>query len=333
MIDLHLHLDGSLTASEICFLAEQQKIELPANTPEALQPYLTASDCRDLTDYLKCFDIPLSVLQTPAAVEYAVTALLYRLRHMMYAEIHFAPQLHTKRGMSQGEAVAAAIRSLRNAEQIKRADLMGSGLILCLMRGADNWDANIETVAVAERYLGKGVCAVDLAGAEALYPTADYVNIFSELDKRGVPFTIHAGEAAGPDSIWAALSCGAKRIGHGVRCVEDPMLMEELARRKTVLELCPSSNVQTKAVKSIEEFPIKEILACGIPATINTDNMTVSSTTINRELDLLRRSCGLTRDEERRLMLNAAAASFQPGEEKRYLELRFNRRWMHGWRE
>ena len=179
------------------------------------------------------------------------------------------------------------------------------------MRGGEE-AANRETVAVAAHFLGKGVCAVDLAGAEALYPTQEYQPLFAYAQSLGVPFTLHAGEAAGPESVWQALELGAARIGHGVRAGEDPRLVEELARRRVPLELCPTSNLQTKAVPDLARFPLKEYLAQGVAATVNTDNMTVSRTTLAQELASLR----LSPQERRAVLLHSAEAAFLPPAQK-----------------
>jgi adenosine deaminase len=141
----------------------------------------------------------------------------------------------------------------------------------------------METVECAKRYYGNKVCALDLAGAEGLFPTELYEEVFKKASKYDIPFTIHAGEAAGPESIRKALSYGAARIGHGVRCVEDEALMEELAKKEIPLEVCPTSNMQTKVFGSVNEYPLKTILARGVHATLNTDNMTVSGTDLARE--------------------------------------------------
>lgn len=328
MIDLHLHLDGSLTAAEVCFLAQEQGIQMPADKPGSLRRYLTApGDCRDLNTYLKCFDIPLQVLQTAESIHYAVSSLIYRLakQRLLYAEIRFAPQLHTKKGLSQKAVVCAALDGLKKSKQHLATEI-GIGMILCMMRGRDNDGENMETVRLAEKYLGDGVCAVDLAGAESLYPTKNYKSIFSMVQERRIPYTIHAGEADGPESIQTALSFGAKRIGHGVRSVEDDALLTQIVQEEIVLELCPSSNLQTKAVKDISEFPVKTFLSRGIAATINTDNMTVSDTTLEKEYQLLESGCGITAEEERQLLLNAANAAFLTPVKRRQLSWRVAKR-------
>ena len=232
---------------------------------------------------------------------------------MLYAEIRFAPQLHTKKGVSQERVVQAALLGMQEA-------LAGSffrcKLILCCMRGADNHEENLLTVRTAAAFLGRGVAAVDLAGAEALYPTADFTDVFGFARELGVPFTIHAGEADGPESIEAALDFGASRIGHGVRAAEKPELLERLREQRIPLEMCPTSNVQTKAVPSLSRHPVLEFLRQGLCVTVNTDNMTVSDTTIEKEFGLLSRELGMTAEERKKLLLNAADAAFLTSEER-----------------
>ena len=179
------------------------------------------------------------------------------------------------------------------------------------MRGDRTHAANMETVRTAAKYLGKGVAAADLAGAEGLYPTRDFEEEFTLAGSLGVPFTIHAGEADGPESIRAALKFGAARIGHGVRAIEDGELMEELAGRGTILEMCPTSNLQTKAVKRLSDYPLREYLRRGIKATVNSDNMTVSDTWVGREFGLLFREYALTEEEACQLRKNAEEAVFR----------------------
>ena len=152
--------------------------------------------------------------------------------------------------------------------------------------------------------------AVDLAGAEALYPTDDYEEEFRYARSLGIPFTIHAGEADGAKSIWKALEFGAARIGHGVRAIEDEELMEELKRQGCALEMCPSSNLQTKAVGSLSEYPLRKYLEHGIKVTVNSDNMTVSDTWVGKEFALLSQEYGLTKEEAGKLLENAEWAAF-----------------------
>ncbi len=316
MIDLHLHFDGSLLPRTVLELAQEQNIALPASDPDELKLFLCApSDCGSLNEYLEKFDLPLLVLQTKEAVRKAMYVLTSSLKEqgLLYAEIRFAPQLHTKKGMTQEETVKAAIQGMQEA---LAGSFFKAKLILCCMRGADNREENLLTVRTAAAFLGRGVAAVDLAGAEALFPTEDFAEVFALAKELGVPYTIHAGEADGPESIWAALRMGASRIGHGVRACEDKELMEVLRERQIPLEMCPSSNVQTKAVPSFEEHPVLDYLRRGLLVTVNTDNMTVSDTTEEREYRLLSQRLGMTKEEHKKLLLNAADAAFLTAEER-----------------
>lgn len=238
-IDLHLHLDGSLPAETILRIAKEEGIRLPADTADGLKPYICAGmDCKSLNEYLGCFDTLLKVLQMEQGLYQAARDLGVNLKEkgLRYAEVRFAPQLHCQKGMGQEQAVAAVLSGLAKAQEDSDIRLR---TILCCMRGQDNKQANLQTVRLASRYLGRGVAAVDLAGAEALFPTADYEEEFALARELGVPFTIHAGEAAGPASIRKAVEFGAARIGHGVRAIEDEELMELLASREIPLEMCP----------------------------------------------------------------------------------------------
>ena len=316
MVDLHLHLDGSLSAEFVLTQAEKDGIVLPAENVQDLMPYLTVGDtCESLNEYLEKFDLPLSVLQTEDALEKSVYDLMKRLsaENVKYTEIRYAPQLHMQRGLAQEAVVEATLSGLKSA--LRDCNIDGK-LILCCMRMADNQNANMQTVEVAKRYLGQGVAAIDLAGAEALFPTKNFENLFQQASKYDIPFTIHAGEADGPASIHAALRFGARRLGHGVRAMEDAALVMELLEEQITLECCPISNVQTKSVASIEVHPLKEFLYRGLRVTVNTDNRTVSQTTMAKEIQFVREHLGLTREEERQLYLKAAESAFISKEER-----------------
>lgn len=302
-IDLHVHLDGSLSFDMARELANIQGMEIKSEK-ELKKLMVAPKDCRDLNDYLTKFDYPLKLLQTEKAITYSVYELLkiQKLQGLVYSEIRFAPQLHTRKGLSQEQIVAAALRGTQG---------FSCGLILCCMRGANNQTMNLETLEAAEKYMGKGVVALDLAGAEALFPTENFEELFRKAGKKGIPFTIHAGEAAGPESIWKALEFGASRIGHGVRCLEDKVLVQRLAQDQIPLELCPTSNMNTKVFDNITRYPIMRFLDEGIKVTINTDNMTVSNTTLRKEFQLVSNTFRLNKTEIERLMKNAAESIFK----------------------
>ena len=305
LVDLHLHLDGSLSVDIIRKLADVQQILLTESDAELQKKLQVEEGCTSLNEYLTKFDFPLTFLQTKEGIAESVFLLQEELKkeEISYAEIRFAPQLHLQKGLTQDEVVESAVKGL------ERSDLPAA-LILCCMRGGDVREQNMETVRMAGKYLGKGVCALDLAGAEALFPTEDYEREFVLAKELGIPFTIHAGEAAGPESVRRAVSFGAKRIGHGVRAHEDAELMKELAEKGIVLELCPTSNLNTAIFSDIKEYPLRKLMDAGVRVTINTDNRMVSNTTLEKEYILLKETFSLTQMEVETLMKNGVEASF-----------------------
>lgn len=302
MIDLHVHLDGSLSFDMVRKLAKLQNMK-QYEDEEMISKMVAPKDCSDLNDYLTKFDYPLELLQTKEALELSVFELLklQQMQGLSYSEIRFAPQLHLKNGLTQTEVVEAVLNGRRKFQTEYE---MNSGIILCCMRGAED-KLNYETVEMAGEYKDQGVVLLDLAGAEALYPTKNYKELFRYAESLKVPYTIHAGEADGPESIWYALEFGARRIGHGVRCIEDRALMRRLAKDQIPLELCPTSNLNTKIFDRIEDYPIPMLIDAGIKCTINTDNMTVSDTTLSRELELIQQTFHLSIEEMEGLDKNA----------------------------
>ena len=229
LVELHLHLDGALSVDNCKKIAKIQNIDLPSD--DEISKMMIISDCsNNLNSFLDKFEFPLSLLQTCEGIKNAVKNLQEELieQGIIYAEIRFAPQLHLRKGLNQDEVVRAAIDGL-NLSKLR------SNLILCCMRGNNNHDKNIETVKIAKKYLGKGVSAIDLAGDETLYPTLDFEDIFMYAKELGVPFTIHAGEADGPSSVYDAIRFGAKRIGHGVRSIEDSDLIKMIIDKGIIL--------------------------------------------------------------------------------------------------
>lgn len=308
MIDLHLHLDGSLTAGDIIKAAAETGTKLEYTRDELASGLVYDAKDRSLVNYLKCFDIPCSIMQTPDISRFMVMKLLERLAShgVKYSEIRFAPQLHTLKGYSQEDIVKACI------EGIDYAYFLGidAKLILCMMRN-DDFKANETTLELAKKYLGQGVVALDLAGDEFNNPTEKYKELFEYAAKKNIPFTIHAGEAGGCKEIWDAVSFGAKRIGHGIRAIDDLELMKYLRDHKIGLECCPTSNIQTLAVDSIEDHPLIKFLDFGILATVNTDNMTVSNTSLNKEFELIKNIPGYNESHKIHLLSNARAIAFK----------------------
>jgi adenosine deaminase len=304
-IDLHLHFDGSLSISNARELAALEGVALPEDDNELKVALTVSPDCKDLGEYLTKFAFPLSLLQSEAAIEQGMYTLCRELdaEGCIYAEIRFAPQLHLDKGLDQTKVVEAAIRGF------KRSAIDG-GLILCCMRGDDNAALNETTVEIAREYLGKGVVALDLAGNEAGFPTDSFASLFARARELQVPFTIHAGEADCAESVRSALAMGASRIGHGVRSIEDPELVDILAKNHIALELCPISNIQTTVFDDISEYPIRQFLKAGVAVTVNSDNRSVSATTARQEMLLLKNTFALTDEEEKALLHSSVDAAF-----------------------
>lgn len=277
---------------------------------DPLKQRLTIDEnCASLNDYLACFAFPLSLLQDSSSLRHASESLFTELARegLLYVEVRFAPQFHLEKGLSQIEAVDSVIEGFRMANS--KTGILG-GIILCCMRGANNHLLNRETVLVAKQRLGHGVLALDLAGAEGLYPTGDFSEIFAYAKSLGIPYTIHAGESAGPASVWDALKMGASRIGHGIHAIEDPALVAYLADKKIPLEVCPTSEVDTHCVSSFDKLPLRQFLDAGVPVCIATDDRTISNTSLAKEYEKITKAFHLSKAEIKSLYLNSVAAAF-----------------------
>lgn len=310
-IDLHLHLDGAISLDIAKKLASMQGIELE-DDQTLINKIQVSDDCTSLDDFLKCFDFPCSLLQTKEALSEAVYLVLKeREDHMAYCEIRFAPQLHTRLSMTQEDAIQAALEGLNKAN-------VKANLILCCMRGNGNEAQNIETVKLAKKYLcdDGGVVAIDLAGAEGLFKTSNYKDLFSLANEYGIPFTIHAGEADDSSSIIEALNFGAKRIGHGVRNDQNPLVYDLLKANDVLVEMCPTSNIMTHAIENYDDYPLKDYLELGIPVCINTDDPAIENTNIIAEYDKMIELYDLSTESLYTLINNAINYAFVSDEAK-----------------
>ncbi|RVU70470.1 MULTISPECIES: adenosine deaminase [Lactobacillus] len=326
LIDLHLHLDGSVPVDTIKEL--MIKHEMPMLEAASLRKKLSVSpQCHDLNEFLEKFSFAVNLMQTAADLRLITFELLKKLKRegLVYVEIRFAPQLHTEQGLTQEEVVRAVISGLDQfliwqKEQSSSSPDLHATFLLCLMRLKGNDEANQETVTIAKKFLGQGVSGLDLAGAEMLeFAIRQYAALFQEARAAQVPFTIHAGEAMGPESIREALALGAKRIGHGIRCIEDQALVDKLIADKITLECCATSNLNTKVFDQLDHYPVRRLLHEGVKVTLNSDDMTVSNINLPHEYDLLEEKTGLTRQDERQLYLNAVNAAFCSAREKERL--------------
>ena len=317
IVDLHLHLDGSLSAKAIIEVARKEGIKLPSENEEELNKYLMVPEnCQSLNEYLERFALPNLVLQTKFGLETCTLDLFKRLAEdgLKYVEIRMAPQLSTDKGLSQEEVVDTLVKTMGKAANFG----ISSNLILCMMRGDNLKKKNLETIKVAKKFLGLGVVAMDLAGAEGLFPNEMFDEEFKLIKKFNIPLTIHAGEASGANSVKSALKYGAVRIGHGIHSIEDEEVLNELRKKNIYLEVCPKSNLDTKTISKYDELPLKEFDIRGIKVTINTDDMTVSNTTLKQEYETLAKM-GFEEKDLKQFAKNSIEASFADTATKYYL--------------
>lgn len=298
-IELHCHLDGSLSRK---FMEQRLEREL------RMEELSVSDECTSLAEYLEKFELPGLCLRDERGLEDAgYDVLKYMNReNVCYAEIRFAPLLSVTEEMDCAKVIEAVLRGLKRGREVFGIDF---GLITCAMRHHSEED-NIRMIKTAREYLDEGVCAADLAGAEASYPMSEFMNLFAETKKIGMPFTIHAGECGDAKNIVDAVEAGAGRIGHGIAMREYPKLQKSLAEKGIGVEMCPISNLQTKAVQSTKEYPILEFLDAGIKVSVNTDNRTVSNTSLTREMEFVQKTYGITDEQLKLLMLNAVDTAF-----------------------
>lgn len=305
--DLHCHLDGSLSESCIRRLAEEAGISLDGCQLE--KELRAEEDCKSLSEYLTKFDLPLRCLASEKSFTEAVKDVMKTAaqEHVVYLEIRFAPMLSVTENLTANKIIEASIKGLKEGESLYG---IRGNLILCGMRHQPV-ESNTKLAEIAADYHGYGVCALDLAGDEAAFPVKQQAEMFRKAKELGIPFTIHAGECGSAKSIWDAIELGASRIGHGIAAAKDETLMRYCADHKIPFEMCPVSNLQTKAVRTMEEYPFLRFLEAGIPVTINTDNRTVSNTSMTKELELLQGYYGIGDKVLAQLMENGKNGSFR----------------------
>ncbi|QDQ09739.1 adenosine deaminase [Streptomyces spectabilis] len=303
--ELHCHLDGSVRPGTVAELARAQGVPLDGPVREVVT---APARCGSLSRFLTYIDVPLSVLQTPEALRRAARELVedWRADHVVHGEVRFAPQLHGSRGMTLDDAVRAVAEGLAEG---RAATGVRTGLLLCCLRHQSP-DESLAVAEAAVRHRGE-VAGLDLAGDERLHRARAHREAFDLAHGAGLPCTVHAGEAAGAESVWEAIDVlGARRIGHGVRCVGDSALLDRLRRDRLALEMCPTSNVQTGAVPGLAGHPATRLLAAGLAVTISTDTRTTSDTTLTAEFAALRRAAGWTAGQERLAQQHARDAAF-----------------------
>jgi adenosine deaminase len=314
--DLHVHLDGSLRLDTIIELARQQRVKLPTEDRDELFRLIYAGEiCNSLDDYLKAFDITLSVMQTEESLERTAFELAEDAwkENVRYIEVRYAPMLHTREDLRLTTVVEAVLRGLRMA---KRTYGIRYGLILCGIRSMST-ESSIRMAELCVAFKNRGVVGFDLAGSEVNNPAALHQKAFQLILSNNINCTAHAGEAYGPDSISQAIhKCGAHRIGHGTRLIENGDLLNYVNDHRVPLEVCPSSNIQTKAAPSWESHPVDFFVDYGLRVTINTDNRLITDTTVSKELWLCHKHYGWTLDEIKEILIAGFKSAFIAYREK-----------------
>ncbi|MFF7437751.1 adenosine deaminase [Streptomyces sp. NPDC008122] len=328
---LHDHLDGGLRPGTIIELAREQGYEqLPETEPDKLGIWFReAADSGSLERYLETFAHTCAVMQSRDALFRVAAECAVDLAEdgVVYAEVRYAPEQHLEGGLTLEEVVEAVNEGFREGERRARANghRIRVGALLTAMRHAAR---ALEIAELANRYRDSGVVGFDIAGAEAGYPPTRHLDAFEYLKRENNHFTIHAGEAFGLPSIWQALQwCGADRLGHGVRIIDDIEVADDgsvhLGRlaayvrdKRIPLEMCPSSNLQTGAAASFAEHPIGLLRTLHFRATVNTDNRLMSGTSMSREFELLIEAFDYTLDDMQWFTVNAMKSAFIPFDER-----------------
>jgi adenosine deaminase len=327
---LHDHLDGGLRVSTILDLAHKHNYTaLPFDNEAELSNWFHTAVQGSLEIYLETFAHTVGVMQTPDALQRVASECAQDLAAdgVVYAEIRFAPELHTAKGLSYCEVIDNVLLGFQQGEAAAKAagHAIRIGTLLTAMRMAD---VSLEIAKLVVEYRHRGVVGFDIAGKEAGYPPTEHLEAFQYLQRNNAHFTIHAGEAFGLKSIWEAIQfCGAERLGHGVRIIDDitsnpdgTTTLGDLAAyvrdRRIPLELCPKSNIDTGAAPSIKEHPIGLLRKLNFRVTLNTDNRLMSDTSMSSEMSALVEAFDYTLRDLEWLTVNGMKSSFLPFDER-----------------
>jgi adenosine deaminase len=313
--ELHCHLDGSLRPGTLLELAREYGKPMPAPDAERLREHMRVDDAVSLEDYLSRFHVTLSVLQHAEALERVAYELAEDAARdgVRYIEVRYAPVLNLEEGLSLGEAVEASLRGLQRAE--RDHGLQGRVIVTALRHLSANVSRDLAELAVAYRH--RGVVGFDLAGAERGNPATAHAGAFSYAHWHDLACTVHAGEGAGADSVREAVhTCGAQRLGHATRLVDDVSLTQYVNDRRIALEICLTSNVQTHAVPSYDAHPLRQYFDLGLNVSLSTDNRLMSDTTLTDEYLHAARELDFTFDELCQVARNGFASAFLPWQER-----------------
>ncbi|MDR7857906.1 adenosine deaminase [Tissierella sp.] len=315
-IELHCHLDGSVRPETMyeLLLKEGEIIEV-SDIEEFEKLVSVKEECESLKEYLEKFSYPLKVMQSKENIERITYELLEDLskENVKYVEIRFAPFLHMDKGLSFDEVVESVLTGMSRAKD--DFNILSNAILISMRH--EPVEKSMEVIDLGEKYLGKGVVAVDLAGNEHDFPPEIHEKAFQLAYEKGYGITIHGGETGIVENISKSVELlHAKRIGHGIAAIKDPKVIELLKEKNIFLEMCPISNLQTKSVDSISDYPIRTYMEEGIGVTINTDNTTVSDTSLEKEYNLLMIEMNFTIEEILMIIDNGVEAAFISEEEK-----------------
>lgn len=316
--ELHVHLDGSLRPTTMVELAATTGVALPTQDPDQLRRYMLVDDAANLEDYLRRFDVTIALLQTPDALERVAYEMVEDAAadNLRLLEVRYCPELSTRDGLSLDEVIAAEWRGLSRGA---RAFGVRVGIINCSLRHYDP----ATSLRIAERSVANrvhGVIGFDLAGGEAGRPPGVHRAAFDAALAGGLGITVHAGEAAGAESVAEAVRvCHANRLGHGTRLGEDPALQEYVRDRRILVETNLSSNLQTRVVARIADHPVRRYFDAGLNVTLCTDSWLMSGTSLSHEYWLAHTELGFSRAEIDRMILNAITSSFLPWPDRQAL--------------
>ncbi|MDT9025613.1 adenosine deaminase [Rossellomorea yichunensis] len=319
-IELHCHLDGSVRPETIIDIAKRDGIHIPSFDIEEMKEELIAPlDCESLDEYLEKFSIPNAVMQSKENLK-RITFELYEdaaKENVKYMEVRFAPLLHTQKGLSVKEIIGSVIEGMKEAEE--QFDIKGNIILSCMrMMSAER---AFEVVEHGKKFLGKGVVAIDLCASEEEGFCGKFIEPIALAREYGYRVTIHAGETGiGRNVLEAVEWLGAERIGHGVYITDCPEAYQIVKEKQIVLEICPTSNVQTKAVNQFRDHPLYDFHRDGIKITINTDNRTVSDTTMTKECELVWGEFSMSDEDYREIYMNSVEACFASDEVKEGLK-------------
>ncbi|MDP9178695.1 MAG: adenosine deaminase [Gemmatimonadota bacterium] len=313
--ELHCHLDGSVRPATLIELGREYGVPLPCASADELRDYMLVDDAETLEDYLARFEVTISVLQTAEAIERAAYELGEDAARdgVRYIEVRNAPILNSRKKLSAAEALEAQLRGLARAE----ADfgIVARSIVISIRQLSPMVSLELARLAVA--YRDRGVVAFDLAGGELGFPAAAHAMAFAYARENNLAITVHAGEGDGAASVRQAVhTCGANRLGHATRLIEDPDLMQYVNDRRIGLEICLTSNVHTGVAASYEVHPLRAYFDRGMNVTLNTDNRLMSGTTLTDEYLYAAKYLDFTFDELCTLSLNGFESAFLPWEQR-----------------